>query len=125
MKPSTRSSLLITYLLNSDSENTFPNKPSASPLKQTVPLYLADILLYSCEADYILKLIKDKRITEDKAFILTSKYINDVLSINNSNFGHWSPIKYPHIIRRNNRNSFPVSFPDIYLIYDTNGQFST
>jgi len=46
--------------------------------------FLVDLFLYSYEAWFIKKIIKDKTITEVKAFNLTCRYIDDVLSINNS-----------------------------------------
>ena len=48
------------------------------------PLH-ANLLLYSYEAKFMQKLVKDKN-TEAKTINLTFRYINDVLSINNPNF---------------------------------------
>jgi hypothetical protein len=47
-------------------------------------LFLVDLFLYSYKAWFIKKMIKDKTITEVKTFNLTCRYIDDVLSINNS-----------------------------------------
>jgi hypothetical protein len=45
---------------------------------------LADLLLYSYESEFLQKLVKDKKIHEARAFNFTYRYIDDVLSINNS-----------------------------------------
>jgi hypothetical protein len=49
---------------------------------------LADLFLYSYESEFLQKLEKDKKIHEASAFSFTYRYIDDVLSINNSRFGH-------------------------------------
>ena len=54
---------------------------------------LADLFLYSYEWEFLQKLVKDKKIHEARTFNFTYRYIDDVLSINNSrffqNFFHW------------------------------------
>ena len=45
---------------------------------------LADLFLYSYESEFLQKLVKDKKIHEARAFNFTYRYIDDVLSINNS-----------------------------------------
>jgi hypothetical protein len=47
---------------------------------------LADLFLYSHESEFLQKLVKAKKIHEAKAFNFTYRYIDDVLSINNSRF---------------------------------------
>jgi hypothetical protein len=47
---------------------------------------LADLFLYSYESEFLQKLVKDKKIHEARAFNFTHRYIDDVLSINNSRF---------------------------------------
>ena len=41
------------------------------------------------------KLVKDKKIHEARAFNFTYRYIDDVLSINNSRFAEFLPLIYP------------------------------
>ena len=55
---------------------------------------LADLFLYSYESKFLQKLVKDKRIHEARAFNFTYRYINDVLSINNSRFAEFLPLIY-------------------------------
>jgi hypothetical protein len=40
-------------------------------------------------SELLQKLVKDKKIHEARAFNFTYRYIDDVLSINNSRFAHW------------------------------------
>ena len=55
---------------------------------------LADLLLYSYESEF-QKLVKDKKIHGARAFNFTYRYIDDVLSINNSRFAEFLPLIYP------------------------------
>ena len=56
---------------------------------------LADLFLYSYESEFLQKLVKDKKIHEARAFNFTNRYIDDVLSINNSRFAEFLPLIYP------------------------------
>jgi hypothetical protein len=47
---------------------------------------LADLFLYSYESEFLQKLVRDKKIHEARAFNFTYRYIDDVLSINNSKY---------------------------------------
>ena len=80
-------------------------------------LLLVYLFLYSYEAEFIQKLIKDKQITESNAFNLTFMYIDDVLSINNPNFANWIPLMYPKEfdIKETTEIAFSASILDIYL----------
>ena len=51
---------------------------------------LADLFLYSYEADFIQKLLNQKKKKLAVPFYLTFRYIDDVLSINNEIFIHMS-----------------------------------
>jgi hypothetical protein len=56
---------------------------------------LADLFLYSYESEFLQKLVKDKKIDEARAFNFIYRYIDDVLSINNSRFAEFLPLIYP------------------------------
>jgi hypothetical protein len=43
---------------------------------------------------FLQKLVKDKKIHEARAFNFTYRYIDDVLSINNSRFAEFLPLIY-------------------------------
>ena len=73
---------------------------------------LADLFLYSYESEFLQKLVKDKKIHEARAFNFTYRYIDDVLSINNSRFAEFLPLIYPPEL-------------DLYLEFDHSGQLST
>jgi hypothetical protein len=66
--------------------------------KRLTTSLLADLFLYSYESEFLQKLVKDKKIHEARAFNFTYRYIDDVLSINNSRFAEFLPlIKRPPI----------------------------
>ena len=56
---------------------------------------LADLFLYSYEAEFIQTLIKSGKIHLAKLFCFTYRYIDNVLSINNPKFGDYISIIYP------------------------------
>ena len=56
---------------------------------------LADLFLYSYEADFIQGLLKKNEKKLAKSFNFTFQYIDDVLSINNSRFGDFVDRIYP------------------------------
>ena len=59
-----------------------------------IPL-LADLFLYSCEADFIQGLLKKNEKKLARSFNFTLRYIDDVLSLNNSRFGDFVDSIYP------------------------------
>ena len=56
---------------------------------------LVDLFSYSYESEFLQKLVKDKKIHEARAFNFAYRYIDDVLSINNSRFAEFLPLIYP------------------------------
>ena len=62
-----------------------------------------------------------------KAFNLTLKYIDDVLSINNPNWTNWIQLVYTKITwdKKTTETASSTSFPDICLNFNTKGQLST
>jgi hypothetical protein len=56
---------------------------------------LADLFLYSYEADFIQGLLKKKRKKLCRSFNFTFRYIDDVLSLNNYRFGDFVDCIYP------------------------------
>ena len=88
-----------------------------------VPL-LADLFLYSYESEFLQKLVNDKKIHEARAFNFTYRYIDDVLSINNSRFAEFLPLIYPPE-REVKETTDTASFLDLYLEFDDSGQIST
>jgi hypothetical protein len=62
---------------------------------QEIRIIATGLFLYSYESEFLQKLVKDKKIHEARAFISTYRYIDDVLSINNSRFAEFLPLLYP------------------------------
>ena len=65
------------------------------PMDTNCAPLLADLFLYSYESEFLQKLVKDKKIHEARAFNFAYRYIDDVLSINNSRFAEFLPLIYP------------------------------
>ena len=88
---------------------------------------LANLFVYSYESEFLQKLVKDKKIHEARAFNFTYRYIDDVLSINNSRFAEFLPLIYPPEleIKETTETASSASFLDIYLEFDDSGQLST
>ena len=88
---------------------------------------LADLFLYSYESEFLQKLVKDKKIHETRAFNFTYRYIDDVLSINNSRFAEFLPLIYPPEleVKETTDTASSASFLDLYLEFDDSGQLST
>jgi hypothetical protein len=89
--------------------------------------FLADLFLYSYESEFLQKLVKDKKIHEARAFNFTYRYIDDVLSINNSRFAEFLPLIYPPEleVKETTDTASSASFLDLYLEFDDSGQLST
>ena len=88
---------------------------------------LADLFLYAYESEFLQKLVKDKKIHEARAFNFTYRYIDDVLSINNSRFAEFLPLLYPPEleVKETTDSASSASFLDLYLEFDDSGQLST
>ena len=56
---------------------------------------LADLFLFSYEADFVQHLQKSKFKKQQKSFNLAFRYIDDVLSLNNPKFNDYIDISYP------------------------------
>ena len=88
---------------------------------------LADLFLYSYEAEFIQNLVKQKEVSVAKAFNLTFRYIANVISLNNSRFSDYlSMIYLPELeIKETTESSSSASYLDIFLEFDPNGHLST
>jgi hypothetical protein len=88
---------------------------------------LADLFLYSYESEFLQKLVKDKKIHDARAFNFTYRYIDDVLSINDSKFAEFLPLIYPPEleVKETTDTASSASFLDWLLEFDDSGQLST
>ena len=88
---------------------------------------LADLFLYSYEAEFVQKLLRDKNKKLAVSFNLTYRYIDDVLSINNHNFHNYVHLIYPNELERKDttESDRSASYLDILLNIDSNGRLTT
>ena len=61
---------------------------------------LADLFLYSYEAEFIQGLLKSGKKTLAQSFNFTYRYIDDVLSLSNSKFSDYLDFIYPSELHR-------------------------
>jgi hypothetical protein len=90
-----------------------------------VPL-LADLFLYSYEADFIQGLLKKNERKLTRSFNFTFRYIDDVLSLNNSRFGDFVDRIYPIKleIKDTTDTDRSASYLDIHLDIDSEGRLN-
>jgi hypothetical protein len=88
---------------------------------------LADLFLYSSEAEFILKLLHEKKKSLDVAFNSTFWYIHDVISINNNQFHSYVDSIYLNEleIKDTTECSTSASYLDVLLKLNTNGKITT
>ena len=87
---------------------------------------LADIFLYSYEAEFIQSLLSTGRKRLASQFIFTYRYIDDVLSINNPDFGHYLGQMYPPEleIKDTTESNTSASYLDLLLSIGRDGQLN-
>ena len=92
-----------------------------------VPLFLADIFLYSYEADFIQSLRSTGKKHLASRFNFTYRYIDDVLSINNPEFENYLGQIYPVEleIKDTTESTTSASYLDLLLSIGRDGQSTT
>ena len=88
---------------------------------------LADIFLYSYEADFIQALLSTGKKRLASRFNLTYRYIDDVLSINNPEFENYLGQMYPAEleIKNTTESTTSASYLDLLLSIGRDGQLHT
>jgi hypothetical protein len=90
---------------------------------------LADLFLYSYEAEFVKKLLQDQKQKQKIAmfFKYTYRYIDDIQSINNHSFHNYVHLIYPNELEiKNTRESdISASCLDILLNIDSSGRVTT
>jgi hypothetical protein len=88
---------------------------------------LADLFLYSYEADFIQGLFKKNEKQLARSFNFTFRYIDDVLSLNNSRFGEFVDRIYPIEleIKDTTDTDRSASYLDLHLEIDSEGRLRT
>ena len=82
---------------------------------------LADLFLHSYEAEFIERLLKsNKKLAV--SFNLSFRYIDDVLSLNNSKFGDYVNVIYPKDIKDTADKPTHASYLDLHLEIDNRGR---
>jgi hypothetical protein len=87
------------------------------PMATNCALLLAYLFLYSYEAEFVQKLLQDNFKKLTVSFNDTSRYIDDVLSINNHNFHNYVHLIYPDEleIKDTTESDKSASYLDILL----------
>ena len=88
---------------------------------------LADIFLYSYEAEFIQSLLSSGKKKLASQFNFTYRYIDDVLSINNPDFDNYLGQMYPAEleIKDTTESNTSASFLDLLLSIESDGQLRT
>ena len=80
------------------------------PMGTNCATLLADIFLYSCEAEFIQSLLSAGKMRLASQFNFTYRYIDDVLSINNPDFeNHLCQIYPPELDIKDTTENNPVN----------------
>jgi hypothetical protein len=90
-------------------------------------LLLADLFLFSYDAEFIQKLLHEKKKKSlAVAFNSTCRYIDDVLSINNNQLHSYVDTIYPNELEIKDaiEHSTSASYSDVLLNLDTNGKIT-
>ena len=88
---------------------------------------LADFFIYSYEAHFIQELLKKSEKKLDRCFNFTFRYIDDVLSLNNSRFGNFVDRIYSIEIeiKDTSDTNRSASYLDLHLEIDSEGRLRT
>ena len=91
---------------------------------------MADLFLYSYEADFVqhLQKRKFKKQTKNPLILLLSfRYIDDVLSLNNPKFNYYIDVIHPKELEIKDTTDAPkwANYLDLHLEFDENGKLFT
>ena len=97
------------------------------PMGTNCAPFLADIFLYSYEAEFIQSLLSTGRKRSASQFNFTYRYIDDVLSINNHDFENYLGQMYPPglEIKDTTESNTSASYLDLLLSIGRDGQLHT
>jgi hypothetical protein len=99
----------------------------STPMGTNCAPLLADLFLYSYEAEFIQGLLKKNEKKLARSFIFMFRYIDDVLSLNNSRFGDFVYRIYPIEleIKDTTDTDRSASYLDLHLEIDSEGRLRT
>ena len=97
------------------------------PMGTNCASLLADIFLYSYEAEFIQSLLSTGKKKLASQFNFTNRYIDDVLSINNQDFENYLSEMYPAEleIKDTTESNTSASYLDLLLSIECDGQLRT
>jgi hypothetical protein len=97
------------------------------PMGTNCATLLADLFLYSYEADFIQELLQKHEKSLARSFNFTFRYIYDVLSLKNSRFGDFVDRIYPIEleIKDTTDTDRSASYLDLHLKIDSEGRLRT
>ena len=117
---------MLEFLVDNIFEKVFQQTVDIPMGTNCAPL-LADIFLYSYEADFIQSLLSTGKKHLASRFNLTYRYIDDVLSINNPEFENYLGQMYPAEleIKNTTESTTFASYLDLLLSIGMDGQLHT
>ena len=123
---STENELLIDNIIVMFGGRIF-QQTVAIPMDTNFAPLLADLFLYSYEADFIQELLKKNEKKLARSFNFTFRYIDDILSLNNSRFGDFVDRIYPIEleIKDTTDTDRSASYLDLHLEIDSEGRLRT
>ena len=98
-----------------------------TPMGTNCDPIFADLLLYSYEADFIQGLLNENEKKLTRSYNFTFRYIDDVLSLNNSKFGDFVDRIYPIELEIKDTTDADrsASYLDLHLEIDSEGRLRT
>jgi len=107
--------------------DVFFNRQSALPMGTSCAPLVADLFFYSYEADFIQRLLMKTEKKRARSFNFTFRYIDDVLSLNNSRFGDFSDRIYPIEleIKDTTDTDKSASYLGLHIEIDSEGRLRT
>ena len=95
------------------------------PMGSNCAPLLADLFLYSYEAEFVQSLLQAGKTHLAQQFNFTYRYIDEVLSLKNTNFAEYLEFIYPRELEiKETTETSPSSYLDCYLYID-NGKLTT
>jgi hypothetical protein len=92
------------------------------PMGTNCALLIADLFLYCYERDFMLELSKTKQLDLIQRFNLTSRYIDDILNLDNPYFEQFIHNIYPKelVLNKSCQSNIDAAFLDLHLTINNN-----
>ena len=88
---------------------------------------LADLFLFAYESEFLTTLVRSKKVHIAKKFNLSFRYIDDLISFNNSKINEYLHLIYPAelVIKETTETLASVSYLDLYIEIQNDGKLSS